>query len=53
MDWKISADVIVVGAGYAGLRAAVAAHDSGSEVLVLEKLEYLLREKNNSIKSNK
>ena len=40
MDWKLSADVIVVGAGYSGLRAAIAAHDSESKVLVLEKLDH-------------
>lgn len=32
----LDADVVVVGAGYAGLSAALALHDAGREVLVLE-----------------
>jgi len=38
MKWDISTDIIVVGAGYAGARAAIAAHDAGAEVLIIEKL---------------
>lgn len=35
------ADVIVIGAGGAGLSAAVTAHDLGKKVIVLEKMAYL------------
>lgn len=38
-DWDQAADVIVVGAGYAGCVAALAAHDAGASVLLLEKTE--------------
>jgi len=40
MKWNDSVDVIVVGAGYAGVRAAIAAHDAGAHVIVLEKLSH-------------
>ncbi len=33
-------DVVVVGAGYAGVRAALAAHDAGASVLILEKMSH-------------
>jgi succinate dehydrogenase/fumarate reductase flavoprotein subunit len=35
----LAADVVVVGAGFAGAIAAIAAHDAGAEVLLLEKTE--------------
>ncbi len=35
--WDYEADVVVVGTGYAGQNAAIASHDAGAEVLVLEK----------------
>lgn len=35
------ADVVVIGAGGAGLSAAVTAHDLGKKVIVLEKMAYL------------
>ena len=31
-------DVVIVGCGYAGAVAAIAAHDAGATVLVLEKM---------------
>ena len=34
--WDMEADVVVAGYGGAGAVAAIAAHDSGAEVLVLE-----------------
>ncbi len=37
-SWEETWDVIVVGAGYAGLVAAIAAHDIGARVVVLEKM---------------
>lgn len=36
--WTKSVDVVVVGCGYAGANAAIAAHDAGAQVLVLEKM---------------
>ncbi len=35
--WNLETDVVVVGTGYAGINAAIAAHDAGAKVLVLEK----------------
>ncbi|MEM1562489.1 MAG: FAD-binding protein, partial [Candidatus Bathyarchaeia archaeon] len=35
--WDYEADVVVVGFGYAGALAAIAAHDAGAEVIILEK----------------
>ena len=35
--WDREADVVVVGSGYAGSNAAIASHDGGSKVLILEK----------------
>jgi succinate dehydrogenase/fumarate reductase flavoprotein subunit len=37
--WNASTDVVVVGAGGAGLVSAISAHDHGADVLVLEKME--------------
>ena len=37
MEWTLSADVVVVGAGAAGLAAAVAACDQGAEVILIEE----------------
>jgi len=36
-NWDFEADVVVVGTGYAGSNAAIASHDAGAQVLVLEK----------------
>ena len=35
--WDYEADVVIAGIGYAGQSAAIAAHDAGANVLVLEK----------------
>ena len=37
--WDLTVDVIVVGAGYAGCVAAIAAHDAGAGVRLLEKAQ--------------
>lgn len=37
MQWDLSADVVVVGAGAAGLPAAIAARDHGASVIVVEE----------------
>lgn len=39
MSAEVDVDVVVVGAGGGGLTAALAAHDAGASVVVLEKLE--------------
>ena len=36
-NWDYETDVVVVGSGYAGCNAAIAAHDAGATVLVLER----------------
>ncbi len=35
--WDYEADVVIAGIGFAGQSAAIAAHDAGADVLVLEK----------------
>ena len=37
MEWNLSTDVVVIGAGAAGLAAAVAARDHGASVIVVEE----------------
>jgi len=37
-EWAREADVVVLGTGFAGLAAAIAAADAGAEVLILEKM---------------
>lgn len=39
-SWDESVDVLVVGCGFAGAAAAIAAHDAGARVLVLEKMPF-------------
>ena len=41
LPFDASVDVIVVGCGFAGANAAIAAHDAGASVLVLEKMSHL------------
>jgi len=36
--WELKSDVIVIGTGFAGLSAAIEAHDSGANVIILEKM---------------
>lgn len=38
-DWDLEVDVLVVGAGACGMAAAIAAHDGGAQVAILEKRE--------------
>ena len=38
MGWDHEADIVVLGCGAAGAAAAIAGHDAGAEVLVLEKM---------------
>jgi len=37
--WDYVADVVILGDGFAGLNAAIAAHDAGADVLILEKMD--------------
>ena len=37
--WDESADVVVIGSGFAGLTAAIEAHNAGASVLILEKMK--------------
>src|SRR6476659_10468350 len=37
MEWHLSTDVVVIGAGAAGLAAAVSARDHGAAVVVVEE----------------
>ena len=38
VKWDESADVVVLGYGNAGTNAAIAAHDAGASVVILEKM---------------
>jgi flavocytochrome c len=37
-DWNENADVVVIGSGFAGLAAAIEAHNAGASVIILEKM---------------
>jgi flavocytochrome c len=37
-DWDENADVVVIGSGFAGLAAAIEAHNAGASVMILEKM---------------
>lgn len=39
-SWDYDTDVLIVGYGAAGANAALAAHDAGARVLIMEKLRY-------------
>ena len=39
IEWDLSTDIIVIGSGFAGLSAAIEAHNNGAKVLVLEKMK--------------
>ena len=38
-EWDNRTDIIIIGSGFAGLSAAIEAHNSGAEVLVIEKMK--------------
>ncbi len=38
-NWDMETGVLVIGAGGCGLTAAIAAHDAGADVAVVEKLD--------------
>ncbi|MEX2642483.1 MAG: FAD-dependent oxidoreductase [Acetobacterales bacterium] len=40
MNWQEETDVVVVGCGFAGVAAAIAAHDAGAKVLLVEKMPF-------------
>ena len=37
--WDESVDIVIVGSGFAGLAAAIEAHDAGSSVKIIEKMD--------------
>lgn len=37
-DWDEVADVVIIGSGFAGLAAAIEAHNAGAPVIILEKM---------------
>jgi len=37
--WDETVDVVVIGSGFAGLSAAIEAHDAGSSVKIIEKMD--------------
>lgn len=37
--WDETVDVVIIGSGFAGLAAAIEAHDSGASVKIIEKME--------------
>ena len=39
IKWDYSTDIIVIGSGFAGLSAAIEAHNNGAKVLVIEKMK--------------
>lgn len=39
--WDRKTDVVIVGTGYAGLAAAIEAHDAGAQVLLIEKSQVI------------
>ena len=38
-EWDYKSDIIVIGSGFAGLSAAIEARNSGSDVLIIEKMK--------------
>ena len=39
LTWDESVDVVIIGSGFAGLAAAIEAHDAGSSVKIIEKMD--------------
>ncbi|MDM7997269.1 MAG: FAD-dependent oxidoreductase [Acidobacteriota bacterium] len=50
--WDKEADVVIIGTGFAGLSAAIAAKDAGAKVLVLEKLSQQYEGGNSRVSGN-
>jgi succinate dehydrogenase/fumarate reductase flavoprotein subunit len=50
--WDDEADVVIVGYGFAGSAAAIAAHDAGADVLLLEKAPEKYKGGNSRISGN-
>ena len=51
-SWDYSADVVVLGTGLAGLSTAIAAHDAGANVLILEKMPQEYEGGNSKVSGN-
>jgi succinate dehydrogenase/fumarate reductase flavoprotein subunit len=47
--WDYEADVVVVGVGFAGQNAAIAGHDAGAKILILEKAPEIFAGGNSSV----
>ncbi|MFA6414210.1 MAG: FAD-binding protein, partial [Syntrophales bacterium] len=39
--WDRNTDVVIIGTGYAGLAAAIEAHDAGAKVVIIEKSQII------------
>jgi succinate dehydrogenase/fumarate reductase flavoprotein subunit len=50
--WEKEADVVVAGTGFAGLSAAITAHDAGAKVIMLEKMEKRFEGGNSKVSGN-
>jgi succinate dehydrogenase/fumarate reductase flavoprotein subunit len=50
--WDREADVVIAGTGFAGMTAAIAAHDERAEVLMLEKMSKELEGGNSKVSGN-
>jgi succinate dehydrogenase/fumarate reductase flavoprotein subunit len=51
-EWDREADVVVAGTGFAGMTAAITAHDDGAGVLILEKMSRELEGGNSKVSGN-
>lgn len=51
-QWDDEADVVIVGYGFAGVAAAIVAHDAGAKVLILEKAPERYKGGNSRVSGN-